>query len=85
MMNGKTTEDFMSVIGSALVPLSIGAVTVGLKKLIMKALESPTEGTEQSINLFPNAMNVADQPRNEEPLVIGTQGNKTTEQICSHI
>jgi hypothetical protein len=85
MMNGKTTEDFISVIGSALVPLSIGAVTFGLKRLIMKALESPTEGTEQSINLFPNAMNVTDRPQNEEPLVIGTQGNKTTEQICSQI
>ena len=71
IMNGKTTEgDTISVIGSATVPLIIGVVTVGLKHLIMTALDTTTDctsqtDTEQTIKMFPNVHNASED---EEPL-----------------
>jgi hypothetical protein len=71
MMIGKTTEgDIMSVLGSAMLPIIVAAVTLGLKKMIVTALESPTDGVEQSIIMLPNVMNGTDLPGNEETLAI---------------
>jgi hypothetical protein len=71
MMNGITTEgDIMSVLGSAMLPIIVAAVTLGLKKMIVTALESPTDGVEQSIIMLPNVMNGTDLPGNEETLAI---------------
>ena len=73
MMNGITTEgDIMSVMGSAMKPLIIGAVTVGLKKLIMTVLEIPMDTdqttTEQSTGLSSNIVDVNDLSEDEQPL-----------------
>ena len=76
MTNGKTTEEnFMSVVGTAMVPLIIGVVMFSLKKLIMTVLKSPMgsthqANTEQSIGLSSNVIDIHKSPEDEEPLEI---------------
>ena len=49
MINADTKEgDITAVVGSAIVPIIIGAVTIGLKKLINKILEGPKEKADET-------------------------------------
>ena len=48
-INADTKEgDITAVVGSAVVPIIIGAVTIGLKKLINKILDSPKEKADET-------------------------------------
>ena len=49
MINADTKEgDITAVVGSAVVPIIIGAVTIGVKKLINKILDSPKEKADET-------------------------------------
>ena len=49
MINADTKEgDITALVGSAVVPIIIGAVTIGVKKLINKILDSPKEKADET-------------------------------------
>ena len=49
MINADTKEgDITALVGSAVVPIIIGAVTIGVKKLINKLLDSPKEKADET-------------------------------------
>ena len=74
MANARSTErDVISVTGSAMIPVIIGAVTFGLKKLIVTVLKSPMDSTdhtstEQGVGLSSNVVGVNDLSEDEQPL-----------------
>jgi hypothetical protein len=82
MMNGRVGEmSVMSVIGSGLVPVTIGAVMFMLKKVILKVLETPLDSTDhnrtldESTRLLPGegGVNTLTDSKNEQLVVICSQ------------
>ena len=82
MMNGRVGEmSVMSVIGSGLVPITIGAVMFMLKKVILKVLETPLDSTDhnrtldESTRLLPEegGVNTLTDSKNEQLVVICSQ------------